>query len=75
MHNAQQVIETLRSEYSSNRFQFDFNVSMYIAGDSNKTLRQEIIKLVTGEKRPLTKCGMHAVSDLLKAKFEQHTLF
>jgi hypothetical protein len=71
----QQAIELLRQQYVQDKFHFDFRVSMLIAGDSKKKLRQDIIKELTGEVRPLTKCGMYAAADILKASFEQFKLF
>lgn len=70
-----QVIERLKGVYSSNRFEFEFNCSMLLAGDSNKNLRQAIVKDITGQDLPKSKCGMHYVSDILKASFEQITMF
>ncbi len=70
----QQTIDKLRDVYVSDNFQFDFNVSMYIAGDGNKYLRQSIIKILTGQELPASKCGMYACSDALKQNFEQLTI-
>lgn len=74
---AQGTIDKLRDRYSANKFEFDFNVCQFIAGDQNKTLRREIVQILTGElkPRPISKCGMYNVSDLLKANFEQLQLF
>lgn len=72
---AEKVIEELRTVYNGNRFQFDFAVSQWIAGDHNKELRRQIVKILTAETRPLTKCGMYAVSDVLKNNFDQIKLF
>lgn len=71
----QGTINTLKECYSSDRFQFEFNCSMFLAGDSNKKLRQSIIQELTGEILPVSKCGLHKVSDILKASFEQLQLF
>jgi hypothetical protein len=72
---ATELINRLKSVYDGDRFHFDFQISQYISGDHNKELRQEIIYLSTGERRPLTKCGMYATSDALKNKFDQPELF
>lgn len=74
-HTPTEVIDLLREVYASDRFEFDSNVCTYLSGDSLKQLRQGIILKITGEKRPLTKCGMFAVSDVLKAYYEQYSLF
>lgn len=71
---SKQVIERLRAVYQGDRFQFDLHVSQFIAGDHNKELRREIVLQVTGETRPLSKCGMYAVADVLKNSFDQLTL-
>jgi hypothetical protein len=73
--NTTQAIEQLRTVHTTNRFQFEFNCSMVLAGDSNRKLRQSIVKEITGEVWPVTKCGFHKVADLLKAHFEQLQLF
>ena len=68
---SQKLIDQLREVYTGNRFHFDFEVAMRISGDRNKELRREIVQELTGETRPLSKCGMYAVSDLLKNNFDQ----
>jgi hypothetical protein len=73
--NAKDAIQHLRQFYTVDRFNFDLNVSMVIAGDSKKKLRQAIVKELTGEDKPLRECSMYAVSDLLKASYEQLQLF
>jgi hypothetical protein len=73
--NTAAAIEKLRQFYSADRFHFEFNCSMLIAGPANKKLRQAIVKELTGEDLPASKTGLHFVSDILKAKFEQLTLF
>jgi hypothetical protein len=77
MDKAKHLIETLRRQYTADRFTFDLSIAMYISGDSNKRLRQEIMQILTGEQKPraLSKCGMYAVSDMLKAHYEQMKLF
>lgn len=72
---AQEIKAKLKSTYTGNRTLFDFTVSQYIAGDHNKELRRELVKLATGERRPLTKCGMYATADALKQSFDQYQLF
>lgn len=69
------VINHLKEVYTGDKFNFDFQVSMLIAGDSNKSLRQDIVLKITGEKKPLSKCGMYAVADILRANFDQLALF
>ena len=75
MSQAQQTIDKLKAVFVNDRFQFDFAVSQYIAGDGKKKLRQEIAQLVTGQQIAFSKCSMYAVSDMLMAKFQQTTLF
>lgn len=70
-----QIREQLRKVYDGNKFQFDFYVSQYISGNHNKELRREIIYNVTGERKPLVKCGMHACADVLRNSFDQLQLF
>jgi hypothetical protein len=72
---ARELTSKLQKVYNGNKTQLDFHVSQFVSGDHNKLLRQEIIYQCTGERRPLTKCGMYAVSDALKNKFDQPQLF
>lgn len=72
---ATNTIAQLKEIYLTNRPSFDFYVSQYVSGDSNKELRREIIRQMTGEEKPLTKCGMYAVSDILQTSFSQYQLF
>lgn len=76
MEKAQTTIEKLKEYYNADKLMFDFNLSMFIAGPGNKKLRQDIMMVLTGgQKLPVAKCGIHAISDKLKAKFEQFSLF
>ena len=72
---AQAVIDQIRQVYASDRFYFDCHIAQRLSGDHNKELRRDIVREITGETRPLSKCGMYAVSDVLKAHFEQLSLF
>ena len=71
---ASQLISELKTVFVNDRFQFDFKVSMYVAGDRNKELRKQMIKELTGENVPASKSGMYAVADALTAKFQQYEL-
>ncbi len=75
MEKALTTIEKLKAYYNADRFHFDMNLSMFLSGPSNKRLRQEIMFILTGEKVPASKCGIHAISDKLKASMEQFSLF
>lgn len=72
---ATNTINKLKEVYTGDNTSFDFFVSQWVSGDSNKPLRQEIIKQITGEKKPVSKCGMYAVADVLKYSFQQYNLF
>lgn len=74
---AKELITQLRDQYNSDRYQFDMNISMYLSGDSKKRLRQETVQELTGELKPppISKCGLFAVTNLLKAHYEQFKLF
>lgn len=72
---ATNVINQLKEVFLVNQKGFDFQVSVYISGNSNKLLRQEIAKQLTGEVKPFSQCGMYAISDLLTASFMQYQLF
>jgi hypothetical protein len=74
MHT-QQAIQLLQKSYNDEPRSFDFYASMIIAGDQNKRLRQDIVKVLTGEVKPVSKCGIYAVIDHLKANFQQSKLF
>ena len=41
-----------------------------LAGNSKKEHRREFIRLATGEKRPLAKCGINAMMDVLNDHFK-----
>jgi len=69
------IIAQLKEQFLKQDNAFDFYVSQYISGDANKQLRKAIVKHVTGEDRPLSKCGMYAVADVLKNSFIQFNLF
>lgn len=69
------VIDMLKSQYQSDKFHFDMNASMFLAGPGNKSLRVQIMEILTHSKVPATKCGMYVVADTLKANFEQISLF
>lgn len=71
----EKIISDLKKSFDNDRFRFDLQCSMYLAGDHHKRLRQQIIKTVTGQTRPITKCGLHSVSDVLISKFQQPELF
>jgi hypothetical protein len=70
-----QVITELRQAFINDRFQFDMLCTTYLSGDHNKQLRKDVVKIVTAEDRPSTKCGLFAVSDILRGHFNQQTLF
>lgn len=72
---AKEVIAKLKEDYVADNFHFAFVCSQYLAGNDKKRLRVEIMEELTGEKLPATKCGLHTVSDAVKASIEQLTLF
>ena len=72
---ATEAIAKLKNEYAADNFQFEMNCSMLLDGNDKRKLRQEIIRQITGETKPVSKCGLIAASQVLKANFEQLTLF
>lgn len=72
---AQNILDKCKEQYNADKFQFEFNLSMFFAGPHNKNLRADIIEFITGNRPPTSKAGIHVLADLLKAKFEQFTLF
>lgn len=74
-NQATSTIAALKEIFELNSFQFSFNCSMYLAGDHKKDLRREIIFQLTGEQRPLSRCGLFATEDALKSSFQQYSLF
>ena len=72
---ATNTINRLKEVYTGDNSSFDFFVSQWVTGDTNKALRQEIVRQITGEKKPASKCGMYAVADVLKYSFQQYSLF
>jgi len=71
----EQIISYLAAEFKGDNFHFDFQCSMLLSGDSNKALRQELMRDLTGSPVPATKCGLTALTIQLKNKFNQPTLF
>lgn len=69
------LIEELRKEFQMDMLQFQMNVSMFLAGNHNRKRRQELIRRLTGETRPVTKCGLTAVTFELNKEFTQGKLF
>ena len=69
------IINMLAEFHEENPQNFEFNASMLLAGDANKTRRQTIIKIVTGKDVPKSKAGYHAVINVLKQQFTQTKLF
>jgi len=69
------TVAALKLVYQDNTKQWDFIAAQYISGDDKTGLRQEIIRIITGEKRPLTKCSVFATADVLKNSFNQISLF
>lgn len=69
------IIQAIRAEFNAQPANLDFICAMLISGNHNKETRREIIKLTTGEYRPLSKCGMYAAANALKNYFNQPTLF
>ena len=47
-----------------------FYCCQYLAGDSNKKLRQAIMQELTGQKIPVDKCGINAILDEIKKRKE-----
>ena len=74
MTHAINIINRMKEYYCSDRFQFDFYIAQFLSGNGNKQLRRGIVKQLTGEDRPASKCGMYAVSDILKSSFEQYQM-
>jgi hypothetical protein len=40
-----------------------YTVSVQLSGDANKSIRQEVMQELTGEKIPVAKCGINAIAD------------
>lgn len=72
---AQQVIDALQQAYNGDKFLFDVTASQYLNGDKGQELRQQIIELVTGKRQPAKACTVAAVTNALKIKFDQYSLF
>ncbi len=72
---AESIIAKCQQQYAADRFQFDMNLSMFFSGDHNRNLRADIIEFLTGKRPPVSKARLSTLSDLLKNKFEQFSLF
>jgi len=75
MTNTTELIQTLKTEYDHEPRNFEFIASIYISGDCNKPVRQAIIKQITGEQKPVSKCNFTAVVNELQNHFNQFNLF
>lgn len=67
------LIQRLKEYYNQDASTFEFNCSMFLAGDSNNGKRVDLIQALTGNKR--STCGFHACVDVLRDKFTQTSLF
>lgn len=72
---ATDIINQLKESFINDSGLFDFHCSQYISGATNREIRQEIVRQLTGEVKPLTQCGMYAAADIMKASFQQYSLF
>lgn len=59
--NAKQIAAQLRKAKESERKQLVWS----LGGDANRFLRQEVVEELTGEKKPLVKCGVNAIEAYL----------
>lgn len=72
---ATDVINRLKQSFLNDSTVFGFHCSQYISGMVNRELRREITRQLTGEVKPFYECGMFPVVDLMKASFQQYSLF
>jgi hypothetical protein len=72
---AEELINKCKIEYNADKFNFEMQLSMFFSGDHNKKIRADILEYLTGKRPPVTKARLSAITDTLKAKFEQFTLF
>lgn len=70
-----EVIQRIKDANSGNKFELDSLCAQYLSGDCNKENRRQVLQIVTGERLPLSRCGVHAVADVLHAHFQQLTIF
>jgi hypothetical protein len=66
------LINTIQEIYKSDPDQFEFTVSPYI---NDKGIRQELIYYYTGERLSPGKASSYYLTQILRAKFQQLTLF
>jgi hypothetical protein len=71
MTNVKNVIATLKAIFENDPFHLDFSCAMMIAGNGNKELRRAIMKELTGEDLPLSRCGLGSVQSTLEESFNK----
>lgn len=62
--------EQLKELLSLKRDAIDMVVVRQYSGPDWRRARQELIRLLTGEKRPIVKCGVYALVEELKKRKE-----
>jgi len=67
--NAVETINEMRKALTEDKFS-TYSVFL-LAGNDNKEKRQEIMKIITGEKRPKTVCGVTKLEGELLSYFKR----
>ena len=70
------ILKVLKQAYDKAEDDFRKNMIVYdtalsLGGDSKKSLRQEIMTAIKGEKIPIAKCGVHAIEAEFKKFLEK----
>ena len=71
----QEYLEKLRPYWDEDPQTFEFKASMFLAGDSNKIARQDIIYHCTGYRPPKSKASLGACINAITTVYTQPKLF
>ncbi len=69
------IVTAIQQEYNANPQMLDFYTTQHLSGENRKQLRQEVMRLITGNERPAAKCTVFAVATQLKYYYSQPRLF
>ena len=61
-------MKSLKELYEMNNQDLDRYIFTYYSGNTNKKARQELMQILTGEKIPVAKCGVHALIEKIIEK-------
>lgn len=69
------IVTAIEQQYKENPQALDFYTTQHLSGENRKELRQEVMRLITGNERPAAKCTVFAIATQLKYYYSQPRLF